>query len=278
MKKILVPVDFSTISIFAIDAAIKFAKKIKADIHIYHSVNIPDDWEDLPAETRYKDEVNKARAIKVRDKLQTIKSQIEREGIACDTFYTGGKFIENINEITDKTDYDLIIMGSHGVSGKKEWFIGSNTQKVIRKIHTNLLVVKDKIEHLTFDNVLFASSMHIEDKEAFEKFLEAIEPLDMKKIHVITVNTSSFFTQPGFLMKEQLKEFKNIANRYDVETTFYPDFSVEAGIRHYVEDNNIDLVGISNHLRHPVKRIFQGSNVEMVINHSAVPVLSIDYK
>lgn len=277
MKKILVPVDFSIYSEYALDAAIKIAKKIEAEIHIYHSVNIPDDWEDLPAEVRYKDEINKKRALQVRDKLEVIKTKVEAKGLVCDIFYTGGKFVNNITEITDKYDYDLVVMGSHGVSGKEEWFIGSNTQKIIRKINTKLLVVKNEVTELNFENVLFASGMHREDQEAFEQFLAFIKPFKVKNVHIITVNTSSYYTQPALLVKEQLKEFKNIAHEFNVETVFYPDFSVEAGVRHYTADNNIQLIGISNHLRHPIKRLFQGSNVEMIINHSKVPVLSIDY-
>ncbi|MBK7409888.1 MAG: universal stress protein [Saprospirales bacterium] len=39
-----------------------------------------------------------------------------------------------------------------------------------------------------------------------------------------------------------------------------------------------DLIGISNHERHPLKRILVGSNVEALINHSKLPVLVIDYE
>lgn len=277
MKKILVPVDFSTYSDNALTTAIKIAKKIEAEIHIYHSVDIPDDWEDLPAEVRYKDEFNKKRALQVRDKLEDLKIKVEAEGLVCEMYYTGGKFVNNITELTDKTNYDLIVMGSHGVSGKEEWFIGSNTQKIIRKIHTKLLVVKDEPLNPNFDNVLFASGMHRDDQEAFEQFLEFMKPFGVKNVHIITVNTSTYYAQPASLIKEQLKEFKNIAHEFNVKTTFYSDFSVEAGIRHYSNDNNIQLIGISNHLKHPIKRFFQGSNVEMIVNHSEVPVLSIDY-
>ncbi len=275
--KILVPTDFSVFAEYALDAAILFAKKLNAKIHLYHSADIPDDWEDLPAEVRYHDGVNKQIALKVRNTLKQLKQQVEAEGIPCQYHYTGGKFLKNITEIIEKIDFDLIIMGSHGVSGKEEWFIGSNTQKVVRKLHQNVLVVKEKVTTIDFKEVLFVTGLDKADQEAFRRFLDFIAYFNVDKLYVMTVNTTSFFSQPNVLVKSVLKEFEKIAEGHNVSTHFYRDHTIDAGVRHFVDDYEIDLVGMSNHVRHPFKRIFQGSNVEMVVNHCDVPVLAIDY-
>jgi hypothetical protein len=39
---------------------------------------------------------------------------------------------EGIMEVSEKYNCDIIIMGSHGATGFKEMFIGSNTEKVVR--------------------------------------------------------------------------------------------------------------------------------------------------
>jgi len=275
--KILVPTDFSIFADLAFNAAILFAKKLNAEIHVYHSANVPDDWEDLKAYIRYLDEENKKVTIEVRRKLKQLKWKAEAEGVKCEYHYTGGKFLKNFTEITDKIDFDLIIMGSHGVSGKEEWFLGSNTQKVVRKLHKNVLVLKNELKSLTFTDVLFVTGLDKEDQEAFRKFLSFIEPFDVKKIHVMTVDTARFFTPPPVLVNPILDEFKEIAKGKNVETHFYTDFSIEAGVRHFTEEFGVDLVGMSNHVRHPLKRILTGSNVEMVVNHLNAPVITIDY-
>ena len=168
-------------------------------------------------------------------------------------------------------------MGSHGVSGKEEWLIGSNTQKVIRKVHKNVLVVKNPIGELTFSKVLFATGLHTGEQECFNRFLEFLRPFDIDELHVMAVDTSGYFSQPSFLMLEALKDFQKIADAYPCQTHFYSDYSVESGIRHFTEEYDIQLIGISNHNRSKIKRILMGSNVEMLINHSQVPVLSIDF-
>jgi len=275
--KILVPTDFSEVAGYAIETAILFAKKLEAEIHLYHSANVPDDWEDLPADVRYQDELNKNIAIKARSKLQDLQRRIKKEGIACQYHYTGGKFIQNITEITDKIDFDLIIMGSHGASGKEEWFMGSNAQKVVRKVRNQIIVVKNQMRTLAFGDVLFVSGLDQEDQEAFRKFLDFITPFNVDKVHVMTVDTSAFFSQPAVIIKSALKDFEQIAEGFDVSTHFYSDYSIDSGVRHFCEDFDIGLVGISNHAKRPIKRLFVGSNVEMIVNHSKVPVLSIDY-
>src|SRR5690606_34977233 len=47
---------------------------------------------------------------------------------------------DGITEVANKNKVDLIIMGSHGASGFKEMFIGSNTEKVVRTSNTPVLV------------------------------------------------------------------------------------------------------------------------------------------
>lgn len=275
--KILVPTDFSIYADYAFNAALLLAKKLDAEIHLYNSADIPDDWEDLKPYIRYLDTDNKVAAIKVRNQLKKLKYKAREIDVKCVYHYTGGKFLKNITEITDKVDFDLILMGSHGVSGKEEWFFGSNTQKVIRMLHKNVLVVKEELTNLDFNRVLFVTGLDKEDKEAFRKFLSFIEPFQPEEIHIMTVDTASFFTQPEILVRQVLKEFKQIAEGQNVKTHFYPDFTIDAGIRHFSEEFNIDLVAMSNHVRHPLKRIFTGSNVEMVVNHMKAPVFVIDY-
>ena len=275
--KILVPTDFSQCAEHALNAAIQLAKKWEGEIHLYHSANIPDDWEDLPAGVRYQDTIHKPIALRVRNKLNTLADKIKASGIPCYNHYTGGKFLNNITEITDEINFNLIVMGSQGASSKDEWFLGSNTQKIVRKLHRNVLVIKEEVSEINFKKVLFVTGLDKEDKDAFRYFLQFISKFEVEKVHVMTVNTTSFFSQPYILVKEVLKDFKTIASDFPIETHFYRDYSIDAGIRHFSENYGIDLVAISNHTRRPLKRIFSGSNVEMLVNHSKVPVLAIDY-
>ena len=273
---ILLPTDFSKCASYAYDVACQVTKKTNGHLHIYHSADIPDDWEDLDIDSKVKDTKNKYVAIEVRDRLIDLKDQTKLLGIPCTTHYTGGEFLENIEEIFQKVDIDLVVMGSHGTSGKREWFIGSNTQKVIRKFRKNLLVVKRPSQSFHPTSAVFVTGLNIEDQKAFKSFLNYVNKLEIKDVHVLTIDTSSWFSQPAIVMKEALKDFEIIAKGQNCKAHFYKDYSIQSGIRHFIREFDIDLIGISYRERNPIKRIFLGSNVEMLINHTELPVLCIN--
>lgn len=55
-----------------------------------------------------------------------------------------GKAFEEIIKTAKKEDIDLIVMGSHGRSGRQHILIGSVAEKVIRKAPCPVLIVKAK--------------------------------------------------------------------------------------------------------------------------------------
>lgn len=275
--KILVPTDFGKYAGYATQVAKNIALKCDGEIHFYHSADIPDDWEDLSAEDRYLDEANNQIAIAVGKKLEALKSDCLEQNIKSEIHYTGGHFLKNIHEVLEEIKFDLIVMGSHGVSSKEEWFLGSKTQKVVRKFHLPTLVVKRAPEKEEFNEVVYTSEMLSRDEEGFRHFLDFIAPFNPQTVHLLMVNTGSYFSQPSILVKESLNRFKSIAAEYNCVPHFYSDYNIEAGIRHFSEEYNVDLIGLSNLYSNKFKRIFQGSVVEMVVNHSDAPVYVIDY-
>lgn len=278
IKNILVPTDFSLCAENAILQAFDLANLTGAKVHVIHVADIPEDWENWPPRAQDEDPANKVKAQEAMAKLQTIYDEGVQRDIDVSVSYAGGKVINNIKEMADKDKSDFIIIGSHGKSGKEEYFIGSNTQKVVRKVNVPVLVVKEHSHYVKFETAVFATSLLQSEMEPFAKFVELLRPFGLKKIHIVAIDLSGYFDQPAIIMKEALKDFALIAKSIECETHFFRDYSVESGIRHFSDKINADIIGISNHDRSPLKRMLVGSNVELLINHATQPVLSIDYK
>lgn len=277
MKKILVPTDFSVQAEIAIDASIKIASITKSEILFYHaSPELPKGWEHWPL--REQDKFPESRKLEEILKLK-MKDFVDRcldQKLDSRYLINTGKLVDNIETLVKEEGIDLIIMGSHGASGKQEFFIGSNTQKVIRKVHADLLILKEPIEEVNFKKVLFSTNLSISDQEAFAHFLNWIKVFNLNEIHLLTIDTPGFFTQPRILVQERQQDFKKMAANYNFVSHFMGDLTVDTGIRKFAADLGVDLIVISNYERHPLKRIFSGSNVEMLANHSDLPVLSLD--
>ncbi len=271
--RILVPTDFSSYADSALNVALLIGKAYNAQVDLFHSTD-----SFLPWQKDYLSDIRASYKTSIEERLELLKKDVQKEGLKSEYYVGTGSLVDDLRRQVDMHDYDLIVMGSHGARAKEEWFLGTYAQKVIRKIHENVLVIKKDFKKIDFSEVLFVTGLELEDQEALKYFLEFIQPFEVKKVHIMAVDTSGFYSQPTILMLEALKDFKEIASAFDTETHFYTDYSVDAGVRHFSKENGIDLIAMSNHSRRPIKRIFQGSNVEIVVNHSEIPVLTIDYK
>lgn len=274
MKNILIPTDFSDCARHAVDAGLKFAKRFKATLHLYHWLDLPPDWEYMTQAAQ--DEYPKLQHFikNVNKEFQTLVE--DYPDISFVHSITGGKFNKTIHHYVQKNNIDLLIMGSHGVSGKSEYFIGSNTQKVVRTVHCPVLILKSALNSIDFQKVIFASSFNENEKKPFWKFRNFVKPF-LPEIHLLAIKPIAIISPPVILFQEAMEDFKALCPPFHCETHTIKDYSVDQGVRAFAKQIGADLIGISNHHRRPLKRFFSGSNVEFLVNHSDLPVLCIDY-
>jgi nucleotide-binding universal stress UspA family protein len=267
MKNILVPTDFSACAGNAEAVAIQLASRFGAKVHFAHILSPG------PYETEMTEWAEKKAGCEAL--LQEIARRYD--GAATETACLEGPFLDLIELTVREKGIDLVVMGSHGSSGKSEYFIGSNTQRVVRRIHVPVLVIKDPIENLAFKNVVFASRFNESEREPFLRFKHIVKHF-APHIHLVAIHTSSFFEPPYIVTKSAMEEFQALCEPLSSEIHIFRELNIEEGIRIFSESVGADLIGISNYERHPIKRTLVGSNVEALVNHSALPVLTIDYE
>lgn len=274
MKSILVPTDFSACAGFATNFAIEFAERFEGKVHLYTCLDLPYNWHTMTGEEKNTNVEATQKVKNAETLMRDIKNQHPNTPISF--AISGGNLIQNITDYLAKHDIDLVIMGSHGASGLNELFIGSNTQRVVRFAKIPVLIIKDKIKNFQFEKVVFASSFNADEQAPFLKFKSLIEPFQ-PEVHLVAIHTSSFFDAPYVLQMEVLDDFKALATPLNCKTHIFRNFSVEKGIRFFADQIGADLIVISNHHHHPLKRMLIGSNVEALVNHAEVPVLAIDF-
>ena len=205
MKSILVPTDFSQPAMYALDAAVRLARRFNAKVFLFHRLPLPSNWEALTDQEKAKQENH---VKKVEETESNFKQLINKyPDVLFETFYTGGHMTEKLSNYVNNHAIDLIVMGSHGSSGKSAYFIGSNTQKTARTVHCPILVIKEPLTDINFDKVLFASSFNENEIPAFLKFKDFVKPF-IPEIHLVAVHTSSLFDPPYIVSKEAMEQFK----------------------------------------------------------------------
>ncbi len=273
MKNILVPTDFSPCANNATDAAVSLARRCGAKVHLLNSQDLPPYWDSLPKKEQSKwASVSKPAAVASSQLLQLKKKY---PGTEVFTATSSANLPEAVKKYITGHGIDLVVMGSHGAKGKNEFFIGSNTQKVVRTIHCPCLVLKHGLKTVDFRKVVFASSFLPSEMESFLYFKNFIKKF-IPEIHLVAICTS-IFDAPRPIQLEAMKPFEKACAPLVCHSHVYKDISIDKGTRSFAQDIGADLVAISYHDRHPLKRMLVGSNVEAIVNHSALPVLTIDF-
>jgi nucleotide-binding universal stress UspA family protein len=274
MKNLLVPTDFSQCAEYAASAAYLIAKRFGGKMHLVTSLDLPAKWDKMSAVERLADKQAQQTILQGETMLSELKKWFA--DIEVETAFVGRNLLDGIKKYVKDQGIDLVVMGSHGASGKNEFFIGSNTQKVVRTVHCPVLVIKNPLEKIDFQRVVFASSFNEGEMPAFERFKDFIKHY-VPEVHLVSINTSPF-DAPYPVQKEIMKPFVEACEPLVCKTHVYRDLSIDEGIRSFAKETGADLVAISNHERHPLKRMLIGSNVELLVNHADLPVLTIDFE
>ncbi|WP_308993007.1 universal stress protein [Mariniflexile litorale] len=274
MKKIIVPIDFSEHSEYALKTAVKLAKKHDAEILALHMLEMSDIMLTASdglqtqkamfflqlAEKKFKDFLKK-------DYLQDVK---------VTPIIKHFKVFSEVNDVALKNEADLIIMGSHGASGVKEFFVGSNTERVVRNSDIPVLVVKNNVSNINFEAVVFACDF---SEESIKPYLNAVKLFDKlgSKVYFVNVNLPNERFKSSLEIEKQVVNFftkaeSNLDRMNDVH--YISDYTVEEGILNFANKLGADMIAIPTHGRKGLSHFFEGSVGEDVANHATLPVIT----
>ncbi len=143
IKQILVPTDFSENAELALDYAIALAKQCSAKLHLLHTPVIPNyllmDLSYSPGPEAVTRILNDA-----QDALDRQSQKIHAAGVERFTVIREGTVHEIIRDYAKEHDVDLVIVGTHGRGGVSKLMYGSVTERVLKTVHTPILVVPPK--------------------------------------------------------------------------------------------------------------------------------------
>ena len=273
MKRILVPIDFSKEAENAARVAAHIARKTGSEIYLVHMLELPVTTVD-PAEMN---------AISSEPQIiYFMKLAHEKfEKFIALPFFKGLKVVESVQfqhafsgiiAESEKSNIDLIVMGSQGASGLQEMFIGSNTEKVVRRSKIPVLVIKKEIEQFEVNDMVFASDFNKESKTTFQRVADFANLFDAK-LHLLYINTIHNFNTTKNIEK-RIADFMDDFDFNNYTTMIYNDISIEKGILSYARDIDADLIALNTHGRSGLSQLFNGSIGQELANHALRPVIT----
>jgi nucleotide-binding universal stress UspA family protein len=271
MKKIVVAVDFSSGSIHALEYSINIANMTKSNILMI--------WVDKTAspESVYSSSVESYRGEVIKRFRELVeKYQPLLKGGKLEYKLRKGKIYTEVVNTAKTKKADLIVTGSHGVSGFEKYWIGSNANRMVGHAYCPVITVrigyeiKDKLKTII---VPIDHSKHTLIKIPFTAKLAG---LFNAEVHVVVIFSTNLST-----MHKRVENFAEKAGKYfDKENVKYvvehlqTQNATKAAID-YAKDHNADLISIMTEQDERKDSGLLGPCAQQIVNHSPIPVLSV---
>lgn len=141
IRQILVPIDFSEHARPVLDWACELAKEHGSKVVLLHAYHLPVEFQQLegaylPPEfwTNVKTEAQQT--------IDEYATQVSKLGIEVEALVREGYPATVIEEEAERLPADLIVLGTHGLSGLKHLLLGSIAERVVQRAPCPVLTVK----------------------------------------------------------------------------------------------------------------------------------------
>jgi nucleotide-binding universal stress UspA family protein len=286
-SKILVPVDFSPFSDYAADFAIFLAQKYNAQITLFHVVVMYETEVDEEDHLRQLEKLVERKEQSSSENLAKHHQKLKEKHIKIDSFISRGVSAATaILDYQSKNDFDLIVMGTHGRTGIKNWIYGSVAEKVVRLAGIGVITLHDR-KTLQLKNILVPVDFSENSKAGINEarkiasefaahitYIHVIEQQLQPTFHVVGVE--SVFTADHNLKgitEDKLKEF--CLQRDDNATVKVIEGSSHQVIADYTKETGIDLIVMSTRGYSGLEHLLIGSTTERVVRIARCPVLTV---
>lgn len=272
MKRILVPCDFSLPARQAYKVAIDIASNSNGEVLVMNTMAIPVLFETTFGVQPYPLDLLQSQKLEAnaREAFERMKKDYPAE-VPVSFFPVHDYLLSGIRDFTENRQVDLIVMGTSGSSGLEEFFIGSNTEKIVRFSKVPVIAVpgtarvSEPVRHIVFPNALEPDQIRlIGAVKQLQQFFSA-------RLHVLYINTPDRFLNDA----DAYKRVEDFANQYSLQncTVNVRNAPTETiGILHFAKEENCDLLAMATHGRKGLAHLFAGSIAESVVNKIDCPI------
>lgn len=272
MKHILVPVDFSESSINALEMAIAYANELDFNIRLIHVIKDA---------VFYQRNLGLSNLIEVKNEkvIHNLKYLVTRfNPITKNTIDYRIRSGKIYNEIANQAKYgeaELIFIGTHGTSGFEELWLGSNAYKVVNNSPCPVISVRNSYKRHLISTIIMPIddtpetrqkipyTAHIAKK--FNAQIHILQVSETKKEETLT-RINKYANQAAAFLENNDIDFEH----EKISGTNITDITIEYALR-----KNADMISIMTEQSESTKNIWLGPYAQQMVNHSPIPILSI---
>ncbi len=258
-SSILVTWDFTEVSAFALEHAVRIAKMVGNSIQLIHILNKKDE-----------------EATILQDMQKIAEDCNQKFGIKPGIIVKEGTIFTTISEVANNIQANLVIMGTHGIRGMQK-LTGSWALKVIVGSNVPFIVVQAPPKNNYLQKIVVPINFKSENKEKLPWI-----------VYLAQYYRSEILIFRDFVSDERLatkvnqnilflkKALENKGIRYSVHTNQTKEDFANASIE-FTKNNQADLIAVMTTKNISLKDYVMGASEQQIIaNDCKIPVMCIN--
>lgn len=274
MKKILVPIDFSSCSW----NALQYGKSLADDlgfslkvVHIYTGNLNPNESLTLrPGKTRHEsieeriDEFVQKINSPQNEGVVLSKTKIETEAILAMTVSY------KLLQLSKDEDVAMIVMGTTGIGNVLNKLLGSVSSAVAQRADCPVTLIPEGYKYKSFKNVLYASNYESTNENLIQQVID-FGNVFRASMHFVHVEDNDNYETVEDTIFYKLFEKGDPAFSFNIVNL--KDVPVMEGLNQYASENNIDLIVLVNRQRSFLDNFFRLSLTKKMVENTTLPLM-----
>ncbi len=266
-KKIIVGIDFSECSLNALAHAVNIAEKSDLEIVMI--------WVNKFSEERV---LNHSNDLLVSGAKLHFDNLIEKYkpvlGDRISYVIREGRVYDSINELCEELNPLLVVIGTHGISGFSEKWLGSNAYRMSLMLDVPVIIIRNNVDVAkSLTDILLPIDSTVETRQKLPLTAKLASYFDAT-IHVLAVHTSTLddiIARVKSYAKQVVEYLDDKKIKYECDELYSRNLVED--IIEYANKKDINLLSIMDEQETTFKNVFDGSYTLQLVTKSECPVL-----
>lgn len=274
MKEIIVAIDFSKGSLHALQYAIHFANTAKCNVMMVYVDN--ESSQDIPFSPEA-GEMRNELLYNFEELAESVRPQLTggkltyklRKGKVCQELATQAKMKKA----------DLILSGTHGISGFEEFWIGSNAFRIVSYAPCPVITIRSSFDvSRPISNIVIPIDL---TADTLQKLPLAVNLANLfnAQIHILALQSSRLKSLQTKIETTVVKVEKYLSK---CDVAFKSEFRYADNFTNttleFAAEKNADLIIIMMEQESSDANMLLGQYAQQLVNYSSVPILCVQPK
>lgn len=269
INQIVVPVDFSEDSINAVKKAFSLAHRTSANVALLHVNKV----RTLPS--IFNVHIGTEDNAETERRFAELLNYLPHYGLQVTTTIRTGRVGSEIVKFAELKNADLIVMGTHGITGFEEFWAGSNAYRVVSNASCPVLTLRGTFYKDGFRKIVLPIDTMVTTRQKVPFTLE-LAKIYKSEIHVVGVciDESNDFVAKLTSYCAQVSRYLSGHDVRLVNEIVEGDNPTDIAIK-YAKSIDADLICIMTEQDTSISNTFIGAYAQQMVNHSTIPVLTM---